>query len=126
MSAILLGVIAASSATCGRDTMSPGQIVKVVRSAIVVGMTRSEVETKLASLRGLPIKYVYVPRHMLELVRQARFEGRELSGRFDVETPHEAGVVDMKHAVIFIELDEQERVVNVRVDAFGFAADEGS
>jgi hypothetical protein len=114
---LLVGVFLGQSA-CGKDKMSPDQIVKVLRAEIVIGMKRSEVEKRLA---GLPVKYVYVPRSGLETTRETKFQGRELSGRFDVLTPHERDLTTVKHAAtIFIELDQQERVANVRIETFGF------
>ena len=101
--------------------MSTEEIVKRVRSEIAVGMTRAEVEQRL---KTLPVTYVYVPRASLEVTSETRFEGKLLSGRFDVLTPHEPDLTIMKQAAIYIELDEQEHVVNVRVRAFGFTPEE--
>ena len=101
--------------------MSTEEIVKRLRSEIAVGMTRSEVEQRL---KTLPVTYVYVPRASLEMTSETRFEGKLLSGRFDVLTPHEPDLTIMKQAAIYIELDEQEHVVNVRIRAFGFTPEE--
>jgi hypothetical protein len=71
------------------------------------------------SWRALPITYTYVPRASLELTNETTFEGQPLTGRFDVCTPHEPQLFYMKQAFIYIELDERERVVNVRIVCFG-------
>lgn len=100
--------------------MSVETIVKLIRSEIVVGMPRPEVEQKL---KTFPVSYGYVPRTDLELTGETTSEGKPLSGRFDVFTPHERNLLLMNYAVIFIELDEQERVAAVRIQAFGFVPD---
>lgn len=120
---MLLGALMVSGNACGAETMSIEQVVKTLRSEIVVGMERAEVERRLD---GLPVTYVYVSRADLEMTGETRFAGQPLSGRFDVQTRHEAGVVLSKHAAIAIELDEHERVVNVRIRTFGFTLDDGS
>jgi hypothetical protein len=118
---LLLTVLPTSVSACGRQGMSTEEIVKRVRSEIALGMTRSEVEQRL---KTLPVTYVYVTRASLEMTSETTFEGKLLSGRFDVLTPHEPDLTIMKQAAIYIELDEQERVVNVRVRAFGFTPEE--
>ena len=103
--------------------MSTEEILKLVQSGTAVGMTRSEVEERL---KKMPVTYVYVPRANLEMTSEQSLAGKPLSGRFDVLTPHERDLMLMKQAAIYIELDEQERVVNVRVRAFGFTPKDGS
>ena len=100
--------------------MKTEETVKAVRSEITVGMSRADVEQRLSTL---PVSYVYVPRASLEITGQTIFEGKPLSGRFDVITPPEPQFSYMKQAAIFIELDEQEEVVNVRIDPSGFVLD---
>lgn len=100
--------------------MTTEETVKAVRSEITVGMGRADVERRLSTL---PVSYVYVPRASLEMTGETTFEGKPLSGRFDVLTPHEPQFSYMKQAAIFIELDEQEEVVNVRIDPSGFVLD---
>lgn len=119
---MLLGALMASGA-CGAETMSIEQVVETLRSEIVVGLKRAEVQHRLD---GLPVTYVYVSRADLEMTGETRFAGQPLSGRFDVQTRHEAGVVLSQHAAIAIELDEHETVVNVRIRTFGFTLDDGS
>ncbi|MGH6691601.1 MAG: hypothetical protein ACREF4_13095 [Gammaproteobacteria bacterium] len=101
--------------------MKTEEIVRKVRSEITVGMSRADVEQRLSAL---PVSYVYVPRARLEITGQTTFEGKPLSGRFDVLTPHEPQFSYMKQAAIFIELDQQEQVVNVRIDPSGFVLEE--
>jgi hypothetical protein len=101
--------------------MQTEQIVKALRSEITVGMNRADVEQRLASL---PVTYTYVPRARLEVTSEATFEGKPLSDRFDVISPHEPRFSYMKQAFIFIELDEGERVVNVRIQPLGFTLEE--
>ncbi len=105
-------------AECGEGQLKTEELVDKIKTEITLGMTRAEAEKELAQL---PVSYVYVPREDLERVSDTSFEGRLLSGRFDVATPHEATVSYMKQALIFIALDEDERVVNVRVEGFGLA-----
>ena len=110
---------AVSSATaCERETMQTERIVSALRSEITLGMNRADVEQRLASM---PVTYTYVPRARLEVTSEAIFEGRPLSGRFDVITPHEPQFSYMKQAFIFIELDDREQVVNVRIQPLGFS-----
>lgn len=101
--------------------MKTEEIVKKVRSEITVGMSRADVEQRLSTL---PVSYVYVPRASLEITGQTTFEGKPLSGRFDVLTPHEPQFSYMKQAAIFIELDQQDQVVNVRIDPSGFVLED--
>lgn len=101
--------------------MSTEEILRRVQSEIAVGMARSEVEQRLKSL---PVTYVYVTRAELEMTSEQHFAGKPLSGRFDVLTPHEPDLTLMKQAAIYVELDEQERVANVRTRAFGFTPKE--
>lgn len=97
---------------CGDDQLKTEEIVDKIKTEITVRLTRAEVEQKLAQL---PVTYVYVPREDLELINSASFEGKPLSGRFDVATPHEPTLAYMKQAFVFVDLDEAERVVDVRV-----------
>ena len=92
--------------------MSTREIVNRIEAEVVPGMPRSEVEQKLAEL---PVDYVYVTREQLEMIGQTTRGGVPLSGRFDIATPYEQGFLSLRRAFIFVHLDEQERVVDIRV-----------
>lgn len=102
--------------TCQGDESKVEEIVSSIRSEVTMGTHRAEVERVL---RRLNVEFVYVPKDLLQLINQATFEGHPLSGRFDVSTPFEGGALTKRQASIFIELDQEERVVNVRVEGFG-------
>lgn len=97
---------------CGEERMSNEEVVNRIEAEFVPGMPRSKVEEKLAEL---PVNYVYVPREDLELIDQATSGGVPLSGRFDISTPYEGGGFRLKRVLIFVNLDEQEHVVDVRI-----------
>ena len=102
---------------CEQGEMRTEEIVRELRSEITVGMSRAEVEQRLATL---PVTYTYVTREDLEMISATTFEGKPLSGRFDVLTPHEPQPTYMKQAAIHIELGNDERVVNIQIQPFGF------
>jgi hypothetical protein len=116
MIAVLVAVtaIAAFSREAGASTTE--EAVREITSEIVVGMKRDQVEEKLSRLG---VTYSYVPREYLKVIEQDTFEGKPLSGRFDVLTPFETEGGRKSEAAIHIELDMQERVANVRVEGFG-------
>ena len=82
-------------------------------------MERKEVEEKLKSFSPHGLQYYYVRPNMLALMGADTFEGKPLSGRFDAVTPVETQGGRKSEATVHIDLDMQERVVNVRVDGFG-------
>lgn len=114
---LVLLLLGSCAFACERGEMRTEEIVRQLRSEITVGMSRAEVEQRLATL---PVTYTYVPRKDLEMISAATFEGKPLSGRFDVLTPHEPRATYMKQAAIHIELDDNGRVVNIRIRPFGF------
>lgn len=93
--------------------MSNDEIVTRIEAEIVPGMHRSTVEQKLAEL---PVHYVYVSREYLEMIEQATNGDVQLSGRFDVSTQYEDRGIGLSRVAIFVDLDEQERVVEVRTE----------
>lgn len=98
---------------CGEDRMSLDEIVNRINAEVTPGMHRSAVEQKLDAL---PVEYVYVSREYLEAIEQATVDGVPLSGRFDVSTQYEDRGLGLRRIAIFVNLDEQEEVVNVRVE----------
>jgi hypothetical protein len=98
---------------CKEGQVKTEELVARIQSEIAVGMTRAEVEQTLARL---PVDYVdYVSREDLERTNEATFQGTPLSGRLEVSTPWEDRFMRLQWATVFIDLDEHERVVNVRV-----------
>jgi len=98
---------------CGEDRMSLDEIVNRINTEVTPGMRRSAVEQKLDAL---PVEYVYVSREYLEAIEQATVDGVPLSGRFDVSTQYEERGLGLRRIAIFVNLDEQDEVVNVRVE----------
>jgi len=110
-------LVSCVAVTCSQGPSKTTQIVDKIRSEISIGMSRLEVELRL---RAMPVTYVYVPWHVLSETRQeTTFEGAPLSGRFDVVTPPEPQFSYMEEAAIYIELNDREEVVNVRIDQIG-------
>ncbi len=93
--------------------MSNEEIVRRLEMEIVPGMHRSAVEQKL---KELPVEYVYVSREYLEMIEQTTNGNVQLSGRFDVSTQYEEKGIGLSRVAIFVDLDEQERVVEIRTE----------
>lgn len=104
-------IVALMGSVCGEEGMSNDAIVDRIEAEIVPGMHRSVVEQKLTEL---PVEYVYVSREHLEMIEQTTNGDVELSGRFDVSTQYEKRGIGLSRVAIFVDLDEQERVVEVR------------
>lgn len=104
--------------------MSVEQVAKHLMSELTVGMARAEVEKKL---KAYPVSFVYVTRSELQMIGGVTTaDGKPISGRFDVTTTHERNFLTMKFAVIFVELDHQQRVAALRIETHGFQMDDAS
>lgn len=93
--------------------MSNEEVVRHLQTEIVSGMQRSVVEQKL---NQLPVEYVYVSRRYLKMIDQATNGDVKLSSRFDVSTQYESKGVGLSRVAIFVNLDMEERVVEVRTE----------
>lgn len=110
---ILILVATLLGGVCGDEGMSNEEIVRRLKTEIVPGMPRSVVEQKLERLQ---LEYVYVSRKYLEMIDQAQNGDVELSGRFDVSTQYENKGLAQSRVAIFVDLDTEGRVVEVRTE----------
>jgi len=109
-----VAILSIGDVCTGQETRNEA-LVKRIQSEVTPGMLRSQVDETLAQL---PLSYVYVPRKDLEAIGEAKNGDVRLGGRFDVVTNYEQrGVATMTRSYLFIDLDEQERVVEVRVQS---------
>ena len=102
---------------CAHAAPEPGsdheQAVGELERRITPGMSRREIENVLEEM---DLRYLYVPRSMLEATHQATFESIPLSGRVQVSLPEDKRVFYKTVGHVLIDLDEVERVVSLRVD----------
>lgn len=107
---LTLGLLATD---CGRDELGQEEVIRQLRSRLTVGMSRAEIE---AIVTEIGLHHVYVPRTMLEATHQGTYESEPLSGRLQVSLPPDKGLLFKTVGHAFIDLDETERMINLRIE----------
>jgi hypothetical protein len=88
------------------------QAIRQLERRITPGMSRREIENVLEEM---DLHYLYVPRSMLEAMRQATFESTPLSGRIQVSLPEDKRIFYKTVGEVLIDLDEGERMVSLQL-----------
>ena len=98
---------------CGGDELGQKETIHQLESRLTVGMSRDKIE---AIVTEMGLHYVYVPRSMLEATHQGTYKSKPLSGRIQVSLPPDKGLLFKTVGHVLIDLDADERVVNLRIE----------
>lgn len=109
LACLVLGILAMN---CEREELKQEDAIRELGRRITEGMSRDEIEV---ILEEMGLRYVYVPRSLLEAMHQATFESTPLSGRIQVSLPEDKGLLSKAVGEVLIDLDEDERMVNLGV-----------
>lgn len=93
--------------------MGHQEAIEQLKNRISVGMSRSEVEVVLNEMNA---HYYYVPRSESSARHEGRDEPAPISGWFQVSLPPDKRLLSRTVGHVFVELDEEDQVVNLRID----------
>ena len=110
LACLALGLLAAD---CGGEELGHQEAIEQLKNRISVGMSRGEVEGVLSEINA---HYYYVPRNESIARHEGRDEPAPISGWFQVTLPPDKRLLAKTVGHVFIELDKEERVVNLRID----------
>lgn len=112
--AIVASCLLTLNGACDDSVMKTDRTVSIILQRITPGMTRTEVEERLNAIPDA--HFVYTSREHILPAEERTFAGTPLGGRISVTTPLEIKGLTKASGHVLVEFDEQDRVINVRVD----------